>query len=43
MGPGKMSVSAARMQLHQCAYLDLVPVLAGERIEGLLLDALLTL
>lgn len=39
--PGKMSVPATRLQIHQRAYLDLVPVLAGEGIEGLLLQALL--
>ena len=43
MEPCKLSVAAIRLSVHGGAYLDLVPVLAGERVEGLLLDALLAL
>ena len=43
MEPKTLSVAAKLIQAHQLPYLDLIPVLAGERILSLLLKTLLTL
>jgi hypothetical protein len=43
MEPRILSVAAKEIQAYQLPYLDLVPVLAGERILRLLLETLLAL
>jgi hypothetical protein len=43
MEPEKLSVSVKSIQGSQFPYLNLVPVLAGEGVHGLLLETLLAL